>query len=757
MKGGALVTTVIVTTSLIWGAPTQAKVTDQQVQATIKKIVERLYALQNERGTWDPEQPASGPDHVFGTNYGGTTALVTYALLTAGESYQSPRLRRAVEFLASEKTPMNGVYAVGLRNHVWAHLPPSFELQLKRDTKWLLEAQGGGPAKGAYHYTPAQSKAGSFDNSVTQYGVLGTWEAAKRGIPIPTTYWELVGRHFVATQQKDGGWCYLAAPAPNHPVTGSMTASGLACMFIVQDHLFAHEFRKVGEAAKHPVTAKINGGLEWFDKNFAATLTGKVPAGPVYYYLLGVERIGLASGYKYFGGLDWYAAGAELLVRNPGAAPSDLSFSLLFLVRGRVPLFANKLRIPGYEWHNRPRDLSRLAAWVSDEVEQEMNWQIVDITSNPEEWLDAPILYIAGHQPLKLTPDQEQKIKRYIDLGGLVITTADDGDPGFTRSVTEMFERLYPQHKLQRLSPKDDLMDLVFPLQGERLGAQSLHNGVRHLALHIPRDLSWTLHSSSHTDDYAWQFLTNAYYYATEKGQARPRLDQHYLARGAGGGPKITVARVRHEGNWDPEPLAWEVQSNAMFNAKKADVTPKVVEWADLPQSGAKFAHVVGTGPVTFSQEQVQAIKQFAAAGGVLLFENAGGRGEFSKAVLDMLAAELSDQPARPLSLQSDLVTGKRFQGYDVSRADYRSFTVLRSGRFRGPRLQAVSFEGEPRILVSGEDLTMGMLDQPVWGVYGYSSQAAQQLMTNLVLWSQQPAATAAAPATPAAAPAPSK
>ena len=157
--------------AFVAAAPVHARVTDEQVQAKIKQIVDKLYSLQNERGTWDPESPPMGSagaegGHVFGINYGGTTALATYALLTAGESYQSPKLKRAVEFLASPQTQMTGVYAVGIRNHVWGHLPPSFEANMKQDTKWLLDAIGGGPAKGGYHYTPAQAKAGSYDNSV---------------------------------------------------------------------------------------------------------------------------------------------------------------------------------------------------------------------------------------------------------------------------------------------------------------------------------------------------------------------------------------------------------------------------------------------------------------------------------------------------------------------------------------------------------------------------------------------------------------
>ncbi len=714
-----------------FSAPANARVTDDDIQTGIKKLIEVIYSQQNAQGIWDPPEPAAG--HEFGTNWGGHTALFTYALLTAGESYQKKEMQRAIEFLKkeseNEKSNMKSVYGIGLRAHVWAALPPQFEKYLKDDMYWLSKAcHDDGRGGMGFHYTQEMK---SWDNSVSQYGFLGLWEAAKRGHQVNTGIWQGGEKHFIETQvAADGGWNY----AGTGPGTPSMTAAGLAVLYITQDYLHTQDFRTPGNARRHKLQEKINAGLEYFNKNFAP-LSGPQP----WYAMYGVERVGVASGVKYFNGKDWYAEGAEAILQRPGGGP-DLAFSLLFLVRGRVPVLINKLQIPDYDWNNRPRDMARLTEWVSDEVENRMNWQVVDIGNNPEDWLDAPMLYLASHEELKLTDEQEKKLRRFMDLGGVLVTTADSSSYKFNKSIDTLAEKLYPGLKFAPIKEDDPLMNLVFNLRSEKAKVLSLHNGVRHVWIHLPAgDISWVLHSASHTDSMPWQLFVNTYFYATEKGHASPRMAEHFvLRRGAGGGgAKVAVGRAKYEGTWNPEPLAWEVQSSVMFNNSKADATTKEVDLSNLPKpQEVPFVHVVGTTSIDFSEAQSNSIKTYVDAGGIILFENAGGRGTFHEGVSKMLAKIYPGKPLKPISPSSPIVTGKDIGGENCKKIGYRTFALLRMGQVDQPRLMEVaSPDGNPRIIVSAEDLTSGMLNRPVWGIFGYDSASAQKLMTNIVLY----------------------
>ena len=92
------------------------------------------------------------------------------------------------------------------------------------------------------------------------------------------------------SQGKDGGWGYHSDGGGPYL---NMTTAGLASLYITTDCVDMEPPRLVGR-----VVPGLDSGLAWVKEHF--NTNGDA------YGLYGCERVGLASGLKYFGTTDWY-------------------------------------------------------------------------------------------------------------------------------------------------------------------------------------------------------------------------------------------------------------------------------------------------------------------------------------------------------------------------------------------------------------------------------------------------------------------
>ena len=94
----------------------------------------------------------------------------------------------------------------------------------------------------------------------------------------------------------DGTWAYTSGPG-----TLSMTSAGTASLFVAEDYLYGARFGvRVG---REPFSPPLKRALDWWERG------GDINVGVAAwwgYTLYGIERVGLASGFKYFGKHDWY-------------------------------------------------------------------------------------------------------------------------------------------------------------------------------------------------------------------------------------------------------------------------------------------------------------------------------------------------------------------------------------------------------------------------------------------------------------------
>ncbi len=736
-------------------------VSDQQVAQAIERIKQFLYDKQDtQTGSWEFRSQQGGIKRDV-NQFGAETAMVTYALLVSGESFQNPKLAKAIEFLR-QIGPI-GTYAVSVRAHVWACLPSASLSMLDQDATWLMHAADGHP-EGLFYYQPGQTTA-FIDNGVVQYGVLGLWEATKRGYKIPRKYWENWLGHFLRSQRPDGNWTYAAGQEQvvggagsgnifDSTGIGDAANAGLAALLIIQQELFR------SLKTPHPQTyGAIGKGLDWLDQHFDLT-TGN--SGYNHYYLFGIERIAAACGVRYLNDQDWYQAGAAQIIndiRQMEVTQFDslqMAFALMFLSRGRYPVWIAKLKLPGIDWNNRPNDLYFLNLYLSDRREGELNWQVIDLDKgDPTDWLMSPVLYLSSDQAFELDDRQLDRLKGYLNRGGLLVTCAEDRSGLFSASVRRMAKRLYPRYPIEPMKSDDPFWDSWLPKQkGFSIPVLSVSNGARHLILSVEDDWGYPLQAGDYDGSPAATFASNLFAYATGRGVPRNRLDALYQKRQdrrATTG-EIRVGCARYDGHWRPEPAMWTVFAEDLFNraGKVLTATSDDADALGLDQIGGcdmDLVHLCGVDAVRLTPAELEAVRRYVDRGGTLLIETVGGRGAFGRSVTRQLAQLFDTQPV-PLGVQDAIVSGQGIVGgYDCRRAAYRRFAAVSADLEPVPRLTAFfDSHDRPRVIVSDLDLTIGVLGSEHWGVFGYQRETSRQLMTNIVLWASQESLAPPAP-----------
>ena len=803
---------------LVLQQASKAATTPEDVKKAIEKGQAFLLSKQLPAGRWETPDKREGMAHDWqkmqGDAYGGYTALCTYALLASGEKSQDPKMAAAIDFL--KKADIIGIYSIGMRCQVWYLLPPLPQNLPEMKKLWqrdldLLEhgINTSGPNRGLWDYGDGHGvtgvNKGRIDHSVSQYGVLGMWALEQAGAEIDNRYWTVLDSVWREQQFPDGGWVYDGTPsapsAEKKPVTASMTAAGVATLFITDDMLHGQE----GANCTGNVTDKnIDAGLRWMGEHFDQVKDN--------YALYGVERIGVASGYKYLGKVDWYTIGSERLVKaqhpdgswtssEPGAGPlTDTAFALLFLSRGSAPVMLNKLDYrpvepiavdkPGakekeakenaeFPWDQRPRDAANLAKFVGHQTEGFLNWQIVNLNAPVEELHDAPILYISGNRPLKFTDADEAKLKLFVQQGGMILANADcsvepTGGP-FAKSIRELGTKLFGG-EFRQLEPTHPLYteEQFKPSRWKthQPSVYGLSNGVREFMVLLPTDAARAWQTDSHISRVElFEVGADIYQYATDKS-ANGFKGETYLVKAFKPAKRtIKVARLQSGENPDPEPAGWTRLDAIMRNGFETGVATEPVKLGEGKLTGFKIAHLTGTTRFKWRDEQLAELKQFIEKGGTLIMDAAGGStafadsaekemGNLATALGATAIATASTEPSAGGPEMPGTVLRADHAVYDLPNAKiaafvYRNFTRHRiGGKLNVPRVRGIELGKRVAVFYSREDLSAGLVGEPVDGILGYDPETSTAIMRNILLYADAPAAQPTTKAEPKTKPA---
>ncbi|MBI5724375.1 MAG: DUF4159 domain-containing protein [Planctomycetes bacterium] len=762
--------------------------TDEDVDKAIQRLIDYLFSLQLPEGNWPTGRSDTCCPNGWPT---GTTAMSVYALIEAGVSAKDPRLVKALDWLVKNQDGDMATYSVGLRCNAWLaankQTKKQYQKNLEKDVE-LLVLEGTTNGGGYSYFCPDRQRltgkrdTGSYgDNSNSQYLLLGAWAGVRSGIEIPKEFWEICQKFWIVRQQPDGGWNYGAENSRSDPSYGSMSTAGLASLFVCIDATMGDRFIKCNVSIEF---APIKKALDWFDANFEKTLTAPWASHDATffdYYMYGVERVGLASGYKYFGKYDWYKEGCKRLLALKESEPTaagriaNPGYRLVFLARGRRPVLFNKLEYDG-DWNNRPRALANFCRWAEAAYEREVNWQIVTLKSHVGDWHDAPVLAITGSKAPKFTDDDVAKLREYVNQGGTLLSITECGGGAFGAGMRNLYRKLFPKYELTNCGKDHPLYTAHYKMPGTP-AVSIVSNGVRPLAIHTDADLplSWQTYAVA-TAKGNFEAGANVLSYVTEK-ELYGRGTKSWPEEPSGSSRAIKAARIRYAGNYDPEPLALERLARLIGQTQKVKLDYTSVLSAATQSAGApaatasgpptgvlptqltgdvRLAFLTGTGAFKLPDDEKAALKKWVDAGGLLVMDAAGGNKAFGESARELAAELWGTDALLPMPLSSPVY---QLKDMTIEKAKYRKTAKARIGSGSAePRLLAVLAGDRPKVIVSPEDLTAGLVGYSSWGLDGYMPQSAFEIARNIVIYAAMapppPKEAASQPAAPPVLPA---
>ena len=699
-------------------------------------IDDAVYYLRAQQG---PDGSIHGDD--------GSTSLSALTLLAAGaDPAADDGLKKMLDWLGSRKP--NNTYLRGVRANVWEYalrkLPDDEKMKalLKEDFEWLIAAKGD---RAGWRYT---MESRDWDNSCTQYGMLGVWAATRAGHDPGDKFWTSLSKHFRDVQEPDGGWSYVTGGS-----TPNMATAGLASLFLVFDMYHGKtpynraNPRSFTEGDAAAVLKSLERGMDWLGKHKGGRNDG--------YYLYGIERTGVASGLKLIGGEDWFAEGALVALQaqqrdgsiplgGHGTGVTTTSFGALFLVYGGAPVAVNKLQYgKGSDWNLNPRDLANLSKAMWTAYERPINWQTVSIASPASEF-DAPILFLSGSEKWNYTKTEALKLREYVERGGTILAEPSDHSQPFAESMERLLQDMYPHRdypnvKLQALAADHPIFTVVKHEWKNRPKLRGASNGSRTFFLLSDEYLSGDWQANRESSD-AFPFAMNLLFYATDLGELEGKFSTILPEKPPVKEKKgtFTIARAQYGDtrDWEAAGRAWD--KLVPLGKHLTGLTFKQAEPVVLGKDAlgdVKLLHLTGRSSVAFTERERFALQAFVQAGGTILVDAHAGQADFARTArkqLEELFGEL-----QPLTKEPVLAEGRFENGYDLNFGV--GFTLAarqairgKAQKSEGQKMLIALVKGRPAVLFSEYDLVATGAGIANYRALAYKSESARRILGNV-------------------------
>jgi hypothetical protein len=164
------------------------------------------------------------------------------------------------------------------------------------------------------------------------------------------------------------------------------------------------------------------------------------------------------------------------------------------------------------------------------------------------------------------------------------------------------------------------------------------------------------------------------------------------------------------------------------------DLQLSVAKLAQLDASKTPLAHLTAPGALPFEAQDRAQLKAYLDAGGTLIADAAGGAEEFGATIVDQLKLIYPDLTIDRIQANDPILAGGVHEAPKITTIQYRKYAQLKRPSDENARLLLAKQGNRVVAIISGDDLTSGLLGTGTWGNIGYTPDTSYALMRNILL-----------------------
>ncbi len=410
-------------------------------------------------------------------------------------------------------------------------------------------------------------------------------------------------------------------------------------------------------------------------------------------------------------------------------------------------------RVKYRDWMTDPADMKSLLEWTNNKLgiqyrSVEADWS--HFSFDPREM---PALLFSGHNHFSLTDEVRAQLARYVLDGGMVIGDACCGWKDFDESFRQEMEAIFPQRPMHRLLPDEPIFSTYYKLgdfqyqkadgskYADKPCLEGLSIGCRLGVVYSPVDLTCGWDGHDHPRglrlevNQARQVGANYITYLLGNYQLGRFLSSTkvYHEAAAPSRDDFVMAQLIHEGDWDPDPSAihnllrhTRDHSTMEVKFKRVNVRPSDPRIAEYP-----LLYMTGHDEFVWSDEEIVKIRNYLKAGGMLVADACCGRVSFDKSFRQAMAKVFPSSTVDQLPADHPLYD----LHYPIREVSYTDRTYEDFGKMSAPALEGISLDGRLAVVYSRFDLGNGWEQFPHPYSYGYLSDDAMKIGTNLLVY----------------------